>query len=195
MNNPHIGQIHYREIINFFIEKFGYQSYLELGVRDVSNTFNHINCNLKEGVDINPSCSPTHCMTTDEFFNTAGADRTWDIIFIDASHEKTQVLKDFENSLSRLNENGTIIMDDINPTEPFLLSPEFCHDAWETFAELGKRSDLHMHAVIPSFSGFVRRGTQSPHKLNIQSSFDYLEENRDIITKPITWDGLITMFS
>ena len=55
----------YHPIINFFIEKFKYESYLELGVRDKTNTFNHINCMIKEGVDIAPGCQPTHLMTTD----------------------------------------------------------------------------------------------------------------------------------
>jgi len=194
MNNPHHGQIHYREIINFFINKFNYQSYLELGVRDANNTFNHIICNSKEGVDCNPTSNPTYCMYTDEFFDTVGKDKTWDIIFIDASHEKNQVLRDFENSLKRLNSNGTIIMDDINPTDPYLLDPTFCDNAWEAFAELGKRSDLEIHAVIPSFSGFVRRGKQKPHSLDIQSTYEFLNSNRDEITRPITWEQLISLF-
>ena len=194
MNNPHHGQIHYRDIINFFINKFNYQSYLELGVRDANNTFNHISCNSKEGVDCNPASNPTYCMYTDEFFETVGKDKTWDIIFIDASHEKNQVLRDFENSLARLNENGTIIMDDINPTEPFLLSPTFCDNAWEAFAELGKRSDIQMHAVTPSFFGFVRKGRQIPHTLEIQPNFEFLNQHREEIVRPITWDELLIMF-
>jgi hypothetical protein len=194
MNNPHIGQIRYHEIINFFIQKFNYTTYLELGVRDVSNTFNHIITTEKEGVDINPNCGPTHCMYTDEFFKTVGNNKTWDIIFIDASHEKNQVLRDFDNALARLNENGTIIMDDINPTEPFLLSPTFCDNAWEAFAELGKRSDIQMHAVTPSFFGFVRKGQQTPHSLEIQPTFEFLNQHREEIVRPITWDELLIMF-
>lgn len=194
MNNPHIGQIHYREIINFFINKFGYTTYLELGVRDANNTFNHINCAHKEGVDCNPASNPTHLMYTDEFFETVGKDKTWDIIFIDASHEKHQVLRDFENSLSRLNENGTIIMDDINPTEPFLLSEQFCHNAWEAFAELRKRTDLQMHAVIPSFSGFVRRGKQKAFSKKIEPNFEFLDQNRNELVQPLNWNDLTSMF-
>ena len=57
---------------------------------------------LKEGVDIDPGCLPTHLMTTDDYFDSVGKDVKWDIIFIDASHEKTQVLKDFNNSLEHL---------------------------------------------------------------------------------------------
>ena len=192
MNNSY--QVPYKEIIQFFIDKFNYQSYLELGVRDSNNTFNHINCNIKEGVDINNACQPTYCMTTDEFFTTVGKDKTWDIIFIDASHEKNQVLRDFENSLSRLNKNGTIIMDDINPNEPFLLSPVYCHNAWEAFAELGKRSDIEIHAITPSYAGYIRKGYQIPHTLQIESSYDFLEKYRKEISRQISWDQIKLMF-
>lgn len=194
MNNPHTNQIHYREIINFFVEKFNYQTYLELGVRDRNNTFNHIKCNQKEGVDINSTSNPTYCMSTDEFFKTVGRDKTWDIIFIDASHERDQVLRDFENALDRLNVDGTIIMDDINPTEPYLLAPEFCDNAWEAFAKLRQRSDLQMHAVVPSFSGFVRRGTQVPLSITVEPTYEFLNKNRDTIVQPVTWELLTTMF-
>lgn len=187
-------QVHYREIINFFIQRFNYQSYLELGVRDLTNTFNHINCTNKEGVDCNPASNPTHCMFTDEFFETVGRDKTWDIIFIDASHEKNQVLRDFENSLSRLNENGIIIMDDINPTEPFLLSPVYCDNAWEAFAELGKRTDLEMHAIMPSYAGYVRRGTQKGHSLDIQPTYEFLDTHRNEITRPMEWEQIMKKF-
>jgi hypothetical protein len=194
MNNPHDGQIHYREIINFFIDKFGYTTYLELGVRDANNTFNHIKCTEKEGVDCNPASNPTYLMYTDEFFDSVGKHKTWDIIFIDASHEKHQVLRDFENALARLNENGTIIMDDINPTEPFLLSEEFCHNAWEAFAELRKRTDLQMHAVIPSYSGFVRRGKQTAFTKKVEPNFEFLEKNRAELVLPINWNDLTSLF-
>ena len=194
MNNPHINQIHYRDIINFFIDKFKYTRYLELGVRDANNTFNHINCSNKIGVDCNPNSNPTYCMYTDEFFETVGKDMKWDIIFIDASHEKHPVMRDFENSISRLNENGTIIMDDINPTAEYLLNPIYCDNAWEVFAELRKRSDLQMHSIVPSFSGFVRRGRQIPHNLDVQSTYSFLEEHRDELLLPITWDELVKMF-
>jgi len=194
MDNPHINQIHYKEIINFFANKFGHKSYLELGLRDANNTFNHIICPEKESVDINPYCGATHNMSTDDFFNSIGKNKTWDLIFIDADHEKGQVLKDFENAISRLNPNGTIIMDDINPTAEWLLTPNFCYNAWEAFAELGKRNDLQMHAVTPSFSGFVRRGAQLPHSLSVESNFAFLENNRELLVRPVSFEQLQNMF-
>ena len=88
----------YYPIINFYIKKYNYTSYLELGVRDKTNTYNLIECSEKNGVDINPNCFPDYLMTTDDFFNTISKDKKWDIIFIDADHEKEQVMKDLLNS-------------------------------------------------------------------------------------------------
>jgi hypothetical protein len=190
-----MSNLHYRDIINFFVEKFGYKSYLELGVRDLSNTFNQVRCDFKEGVDIDPYCNPTHHMSTDEFFAGVGKDKTWDIILIDADHEKNQVLKDFENCLTRLNDGGTIIMDDINPTEEWLLSPTYCNNAWEAFAELSKRSDIQLHAVVPTYAGFVRRGKQKGHSLQVESDFSFLSDNRDTLVRPITFQQLQNMFT
>ena len=117
----------HHELINFFISKFNYNSYLELGLRDVNNTFNNVNCILKESVDINNICNPTHHMSTDTFF--INNIKKWDIIFIDADHDKNQVLTDFNNAYKYLSNNGTIIMDDVNPLEEFLLHPNYCNNA------------------------------------------------------------------
>lgn len=188
--NIHDNQVTYSEIINLFCDKFNYKSYLELGLRDPNNTFNKIRCIEKISVDINPNCGPTFCMTTDEFFSKLDKDKKFDLIFIDASHYADNVRKDFENSLSHLNENGTIVMDDINPTQEFLLDHNWCGTAWEVFFELGKRKDLYIRTVVPSFTGFVRKGNQVTHNLSIERTFDFLEKNREVITKPITIEEL-----
>jgi len=187
-------EIHYKNIINFFIKKFNYNSYLELGVKDPRNNFNEINCEFKEGVDIDLNANATYTMSTNEFFNTVGKNKTWDIIFIDADHKKEQVLLDFKNSLYRLNKGGTIIMDDVNPTDSKLLVPKFCNNAWEAFAEISKRKDLITHVVKGTYAGFVRRGKQKGHSINIVSSYNFLNENRKVLLNPISFTELQTMF-
>lgn len=180
--------IPYHPIINYFIDKYKYKSYLELGVRDKTNTYNHILCEDKTGVDIDSRANPTYIMTTDAFFKTIAHNRKWDIIFIDASHEKGQVMKDFENSIIHLTENGTIVMDDINPTTPELLSPQYCHNAWEVFATLrGTRTDLDMFGIESSFCGIIRRGSQEVHNLTIESTFDFLDKNRQKLINILSW--------
>jgi hypothetical protein len=183
----------YYPIINHFIEKYNYKTYLELGVRDKTNTFNLISCENKVGVDIDSKCDPDYLMSTDEFFMKIPKNKKWDIIFIDADHEKTQVMKDFINSLEHLNDNGTIIMDDINPFTEELTRPEYCHNAWEVFAELRKhRNDLDMFAIESSFCGIVRMGSQKTHNLNIESNFTFLDKNRKELLNILTWSDVCT---
>jgi hypothetical protein len=187
-------QLKYHEMINYFCDKFNYNSYLELGLRNPNDTFNYIRCEHKVSVDINPNCNPMYCMSTDEYFANLDKDVKFDIIFIDACHDKNFVHRDFKNSFKHLNEHGTIIMDDINPTSEYLLEQEWCGDAWEVFFELGKRSDLHIGTIMPSFTGFVRRGSQVPHNLVLHSSYLFLDENREQITKPIDFNKLDDIF-
>lgn len=182
----------YYPIINFFIKKYNHQTYLELGVRDKTNTFNNIECEKKEGVDINPNCYPDYLMTTDEFFETIPKDKKWDIIFIDADHEKIQVMRDFLNSLEHLSEGGTIIMDDINPFTKELIKPEFCHNAWEVFATLRKtRTDLEMYSIESSFCGVIRQGEQITHNLDIESNFEFLDKNRQTLLNLKKWEEIL----
>lgn len=182
----------YYPIINHFIEKYNYESYLELGVRKRESTYNHIQCISKEGVDINSASNPTYTMSTDEFFENHSNNRLWDIIFIDACHEKDFVARDFENSLKHLNNNGTIIMDDVNPFTEMYLSSQYCWNAWEVFGKLrGTRSDLEMYTINSSFCGVVRRGKQKIHNLNIQSSWGFLEKNRQTLLNTITWEEVL----
>lgn len=106
------------DIINFFINKYNYKSYLEIGTYDVNNNFNFINCESKECIDPNPlnPTSITYLMTSDEAFEQLiKENKKYDIIFIDGLHLEEQVDKDISNSLACLNENGTIVLHDCNP--------------------------------------------------------------------------------
>lgn len=124
------------DIINHFITKYNYKSYLEIGYFK-GWSFDNIKCDFKVAVDPNPSKIPVHeeaphgsviveaphaiyKMTSDEFFASPPIandfrDHKWDIIFIDGLHEAEQVLRDIGNSIAHLSENGTIIIHDCNP--------------------------------------------------------------------------------
>ena len=105
------------DIINNLISKHNYKTYLEIGVRNPEDCLNHIQCELKHGVDpgIEGNYPVTFNMTSDEFFqiNTS----TYDIIFIDGLHIDEQVERDIVNSLNILNENGSIVLHDCNPPQ------------------------------------------------------------------------------
>lgn len=106
------------EIINFLIQKNKYQKYLEIGVYDGLN-IQKIQIQHKDGVDpgaegiIPPEVN--YPMTSDQFFDRLSDDVKYDLIFIDGLHHCDQVIKDIQNALKHINNNGIIILHDCNP--------------------------------------------------------------------------------
>jgi len=137
------------EVINLLVRRFGYQSYLEIGCAQ-NYTFNKIECPKKTGVD--PYSGGTHRMTSDAFFLQNR--ETFDIVYVDGWHERSQVRRDVLNSLRFLNPGGAIVMHDcLPPTELEGTSPEeferrtgespnppfsrsWCGDVWKTAVEI-----------------------------------------------------------
>lgn len=128
------------DIINTFIEKYNYKTYLELGYYK-GWSFDNVNCEYKVAVDPNPSKTPEQqstpmgeemilkqgftgskeylCKTTsDDFFSSTWPEELgpkWDIIFIDGLHEADQVERDINNALNHLSPRGIIVLHDCNP--------------------------------------------------------------------------------
>jgi predicted O-methyltransferase YrrM len=97
-------------LINDLISDLNYKSYLELGV-SVGESWKLIYCENKIGVDNNINVANEfdgviHATTDDYFLNNKDK---FDLIYIDALHEKNQVYKDFKNSFNSLNDSGIII--------------------------------------------------------------------------------------
>lgn len=113
------------DIINNLARRFGYKSYVEIGLRNPEECFDHIIIESKDSVDPGFEASVNHAkykFTSDDFFSRLEAgnldrpsDFKWDIIFIDGLHTSYQVEKDIENSLRHLSENGSIVLHDCNP--------------------------------------------------------------------------------
>jgi len=129
------------EIINFLIEKFNYNTYLEIGVSDINLNFNHIKANHKVGVDPQKSVlGIQYNITSDDFF-TINKEK-FDIIFIDGMHEYHHVYRDLQNSIKILNDGGTIVLHDCNPiNEAIQMVPEtndgnWTDEQWLDFLEL-----------------------------------------------------------
>ena len=170
------------EIINRVIESKGYIDYLEIGVRD-GECFKQICCKNKTGVDPNPTSSDTtHRMTSDDFFMSISEDTKFDIIFIDGLHHDDQVLKDIENSLNHLSDNGTIVCHDCLPTTEKMQERddhggEWTGDVWKAIAELRVDSiDLDIKVVDTDYGcGIIRRGTNIPYETtdNYKSYYHY----------------------
>ena len=186
------------DVINKLIKKFGYKSYLEIGIYR-GGCFNSIDVECKRGVDPNPidfTDDRVSVMTSDEYFKTIPLDKTYDIVFIDGLHDHKQILKDVENSLNHLAENGTIVLHDCNPpTEwhqreisEFDGSGKFNGTVWRGFVEYrSKCKDLNMFVIDCDWGiGVIRRSEKVKFPkfvCNDQDdilSYGWLEKNRQM---------------
>lgn len=110
--------------------------YLELGI-DAGWTFNNIKCKDKTGVDIKPEAKPDFLMTTDDFFAKneysfpVGDMFMFDLIYIDADHSAKAVMRDFNNSVECLKNNGLIFIHDLYPETENMTGPGFCGDGFK----------------------------------------------------------------
>lgn len=107
-------KLHRWDLINTYIKKYGFLSFLEIG-HDRGEAFNQIEIENKVSIDPNEKTNPTFVMTSDDFFEQYNT--RYDIIFIDGLHEHAQVDRDIKNSLNHLNKGGVIIMHDCHPTD------------------------------------------------------------------------------
>jgi hypothetical protein len=182
-----------KDLINHFVKKFKYTSYLEIGVNTPDKTFNHILCSTKEGVD--PNGRTTHKMTSDEFFRSIPKDKKWDIIFVDGDHNREQVKKDILNSLNHLNDNGLIVCHDVNPQQKSLLQSSACGSAWEAFAELrATRNDLVMYGLDFDHLGFIHKGYQNIFNKEVIYSWEFLDSNRKELMNELTLDEFYKLY-
>jgi len=127
------------EFINDLIRDLEYKKYLELGVA-TADTWNQIACEYKVGVD---SANESRwkvpniiSATTDAYFDNKTSNDNFDLIYIDACHEKTQVKKDFYNSWNILNNRGLILLHDINPPSKEGTSQSAHGDCFELWIKL-----------------------------------------------------------
>lgn len=187
---------HHADVINYFIEKHNYKSYLEIGTW-YGNTFNKIvGVDVKHGIEPNPNsdCDLTHEMTSDQFFREIDQDYKYDVIYVDGLHESYQVDKDLKNSIMHLSDDGMIFLDDIWPpdiswqiTPRVKKSPGWCGDVWKSYVKLRcTRSDLRMIAFQAdknkwSRISIIRHGNQETIKDPIEQCLDYeyFDQNRE----------------
>ena len=102
--------------------------YLEIGV-EYGETFNNVHFLNKVGVDPDPKFIPNsgeiNKLTSDEYFYKITSEdhenenetikSKFDVIFIDGMHQVEYVVRDINNSLKVLTENGKLFIDDILP--------------------------------------------------------------------------------
>lgn len=152
------------QILNYISNEFSYSKYLEIGVCKREHNINHITCPNKIGVDPDGNSGADFVITSDEFFK--GNKEKFDLIFIDGLHEWEQVLRDVKNSLDALNENGTIVLHDCNPTSQQMqlvprVQSEWTGDVWRAIVKLRQRNDLFMFTINTDYGcGVIRMGNQ-----------------------------------
>lgn len=166
------------DIINRIADIYGAKSYLEIGIGTKENLYK-IKCPKKIGVDPLKTLRPDRCCTSDEFFRDNK--ERFDIIFIDGLHHKAQVIKDIENALKALTENGTIVVHDCNPTSEAMqavprIQGEWTGDVWKAWQHFRfNRPDLSMTVLNTDYGvGIIRKGSQSqPRQVSLTySDFD-----------------------
>jgi len=180
-------------VINYFITKYGYKSYLEIGVYDVNINFNKIIAEDKIGVDPNSAIGLEFTMRSDDFFKQNN--KTFDIIFIDGLHESSQVYRDIVNSINVLNNGGTIILHDCNPTEeaiqqvPPIQGGDWTGDCWKAFVRFRTETqDYNMFVINIDYGvGVIRKSVKKLPMFIVNEPLIYynLDKNR------IKWLNLI----
>lgn len=163
------------DIINYCVSLFGFEYYLEIGYGDGQN-YKNVRCKNKKVVDPFKS-APCIKMYSDDFFNLNK--EKFDLIFIDGDHSCKQVLKDVENSIKFLNENGIILMHDCNPPTKRHEAKDICGDSWKTIPLLRKNEGIDTCVIDTDLGiGVVKlsgnRNVFKNSEIN-QDNFDKLE--------------------
>jgi len=177
------------DIINFFIEKYNFNTYLEIGY-DRGVNFNNIHIHHKESVD--PAmggyshATPTHKMTSDDFFEKNKT--KFDIIFIDGLHESQQVDRDIINSINSLNAGGVVVLHDCNPLEEIIQrvprqNAFWLGDVWKSFVRYSHSDTTEYKCYTIDTDcgcGVIDTNLKCDSKIDIPSdlNFNWLDKNR-----------------
>lgn len=195
-------QIKRYNLINGFIKKYNYKSYLEIGICNPFDCFDLIDCENKTGVDPDPRINHYKrdniiIETSDQFFEKNN--KKFDIIFIDGLHLDHQVYKDIQNSLKSLNKNGTIILHDCHPTEEIHQAENWdikkCQawmgTTWKAFAKFIRDYPEYETYTIDSDCGL---GVISNKKIEFKDedlTYEFFDKNKKSIMKLLTVEGFL----
>jgi len=144
----------FRQLLKTFVLLYNPHTYVELGV-EKGLTFNLISPLVMRAVAIDSrkglkiflnSHTEILNMTTDEAAEVFQGEI--DFLFIDACHEKTQLLTDFQNFSQFVKpDTGLIFLHDTYPINKRLLGHRYCHNAWEAAWEI-RQSWPHLFEIV-----------------------------------------------
>jgi predicted O-methyltransferase YrrM len=155
----------HRELIISLCKLFKPKVYVELGVKN-GYVFNEVAkyAVIAVGVDVKGFTDQTTRITNATLFHTTTSNfiEIWkglentpykniDLLFIDACHEKEQVLRDFFGLIPFVTENsGLVMLHDTYPITPNLSSERYCWSAFEAAFYLRKDySDRYEVLTLP----------------------------------------------
>jgi hypothetical protein len=190
------------QLINDLIHRFGYRSYLEIGVNTPAQPgWSHasIDIPLKHGVDPAPEVGATFPVTSDEFF-AQHIRQKYDIVFVDGLHVFEQAYRDITNALQWLNENGSIVVHDCNPTKEITQRRERASDiwhgdVWKAILKLRSENPDVEVVTVDADEGcaVIRRGHQelfrSDAPIAEQYAYPFFNRNRKQILNLISVDA------
>jgi len=133
------------EFIQHIIDRIEAKSYLEIGTQYGYN-YENIRCKEKTGVDPGDYEIEYLKMSSDQFFEDNR--KMFDVIFVDGLHHHEQVIKDVDNALECLNENGVIVCHDCNPScyemqvVPEQHLPGWTGDVWRAWLNFRRFKEL-----------------------------------------------------
>ena len=138
---------HRLDIIEHFIKKNNYKSYLEIGCCK-NEVFSKINIK-KVGVD--PNSGGTVRLTSDDFFKINK--EKFDLVFIDGLHVYDQVKQDIINSLEILNNNGVILIHDCLPEKIWeqnvpRMNGAWSGDVWKVIPFFRSNSNIDVYTCV-----------------------------------------------
>ncbi len=132
------------DLINYLIKQYNLQSYLEIGLQNANNNFNHIRCQEKTSVDPDPVARAIFHGTSDEFFERYGKLRNpapIDLVFVDGLHHAEQAARDTMNAI-RVGAKYVVLHDCYPDKEEFTQVPRktkrWFGDVYKVAVELAK---------------------------------------------------------
>jgi len=178
------------DVINYFIRKYKYKSYLEIGYL-AGETFDAIKCKHKDSVDIDPKTHAKYIMSSDRFFRQCK--RKYDLIFIDGNHDQRYVGRDIRNALKHWAKKGTIVLHDCNP--PTARWQAWNGTVWRAILYLRRRCEwLVIRTIdIDHGIGIIRRGYTKRYLKEIKT-FEDFDAERKYVLRLITPNQFLRLY-
>lgn len=208
------------EIINFLLSlSEDDTNYLEIGVRNPDDNFNHIVASNKYSVDpgLEFENNPVDYKTTsDEFFKSLSENKIltpetrFDVVFIDGLHLAEQVDRDITNAFNYIKDNGFVVLHDCNPPTEWHAREEYRYynsparetwngTTWKAFMKWRFNPDIYSCCIDTDWGvGILTRCHPIGSSINETNSFfEYTEmdKNRKHYLNLIEFDEMKCLLS